>query len=377
MSPEESCAWIALNMLPGLGAVVAPRALERWRDPAEIAHRIPFARLATLRGFRADEATFRETRRTLHRDAREEWRRCRKLGVRLLVRGKADYPAALEEIPDPPFLLYMWGELPLAVVRIGVVGSRRPTSYGIGRARALAEELAARGIEIVSGGARGVDTLAHAAALDNDARTVAILGSGLGRPYPRENRRLFRRIAERGAVLSEFPLDVGPKPGHFPRRNRLISGLSAAVLVIEANERSGSLITARLAGEQGREVMAVPGPVTSERSAGCHRLIQSGAKLVHDAADVIDELPPMYAGALTTAPSLPGSPSREPILSARGSADEMALVRLLDRAEALHLDDLAEAAPFGLARLQLALLGLQVQQAVEALPGGYYRRRDR
>jgi DNA processing protein len=374
MSPEESCAWIALNMLPGIGALVASRALERWRDPATLAYHVPFADLTTVRGFRSDEATFRETRRNLRRHARDEWRRCCELGVRLLVRGTADYPAALEEIPDPPFLLYAWGELPPGVVRIGIVGSRRPTSYGVSRAEALAGELADRGIEIVSGGARGVDTLAHQAALANGGRTVAVLGSGLEQQYPRENRGLFRRIADRGAVLSEFPLEVGPKPGHFPRRNRVISGLAAAVLVIEANARSGSLITARFAAEQGREVMAVPGPVNSPRSVGCNRLIQAGAKLVQNAFDVTEELSPMYSGALTGSPPVP-APPRTAGLPPRGSADEIALIRLLDRCDSLHLDELAAAAPFGLPRLQLALLGLQVQGAVEALPGGYYRRR--
>jgi DNA processing protein len=334
-------------------------------------------------GFHTDPETFREARRTLRRRARKELERCRKSGVRLLVRGAPDYPAALEEIPDPPVLLYAWGEPAPGIVRIAVVGSRRPTSYGIGRAKALAGELAGRGVEIVSGGARGVDTLAHTEALRAGGRTLVVLGSGLARPYPRENRRLFEKIGERGAVLSEFPLDQGPKPGHFPRRNRLISGLSAAVLVVEANRRSGSLITARHAVEQGREVLAVPGPVTSERSVGCHRLIQEGARLAHDAQDVIAELPPLYAAALEDPPpradSAPASTPSAAVPEAlrRGSPDELAVAGLLDRPEAVHLDELAESAPFGIARLQLALIGLQVQGVLEALPGRYYRRRDR
>lgn len=340
MSPEELCAWIALNMLPGLGSVLTHRALRR--------------------------------------RARDELQRCRELGVRLLVHGAPDYPAALEETSDPPILLYAWGDPAPGVVRIAIVGSRKPTSYGIGRARALTADLARRGVEIVSGGARGVDTVAHKEALEAGGRTIAVLGSGLAKPYPRENHNLFKKIGERGAVLSEFPLDCGAKPDHFPRRNRVISGLSAAVLVVEANERSGSLITARHALEQGREVLAVPGPVTSPRSVGCHRLIQQGAKLVHDAQDIIDELSPLYSGSVGDAPpaATAPAPAIQSVL-AIGTPDEITVAGLLDRAEAIHLDELAETAPFGIARLQLALLGLEVQGAVEALPGRYYRRLDR
>lgn len=378
MSPEELCAWIALNMLPGLGSVLTHRALRRWPDPAEIAFHLPYEALLSLRNFRADRETFRQTRRTLRRRARDELKRCRELGVRLLVHGARDYPAALQEISDPPILLYAWGDPAPGIVRIAVVGSRRPTTYGMGRAKALTAELSRRGIEIVSGGARGVDTLSHKAALDAGGRTVAVLGSGLAKPYPAENHSLFKKIGERGSVLSEFPLDCGAKPDHFPRRNRVISGLSAAVLVIEANERSGSLITARHGLEQGREVLAVPGPVTSARSAGCNRLIQQGAKLVQEAQDVIDELSPLYAEAVDAPPPVAtqGTPALQSVLNI-ATPDEVAVAGMLDRAEALHLDELAETAPFGIARLQLALLGLQVQGAVEALPGRYYRRRDR
>jgi DNA processing protein len=379
MPPDELCAWIALNLLPGLGPVLVQRALRRWSDPAEIAYRVPHEALATLPGFRADRDELAAARHALPRLARAELARCNKLGVRLLVHGDAGYPALLEEISDPPVLLYAWGELTQGVTRVAVVGSRRPTSYGTGRARALAAELAGRGVEIVSGGARGVDSLAHTETLAVGGRTTVVLGSGLARPYPKENRSLFEEIGRHGAVLSEFPLDHGPKPGNFPRRNRVISGLSAAVLVVEANERSGSLITARHALEQGREVLAVPGPVTSERSVGCHRLIQQGAKLVQEAQDIIDELSPLYAKAVgpkLTAGQI-GDPNAAQGVLDVGTDDEMALHQILDRAEAIHLDDLAERAPFGLARLQLALLGLQLQGAVEALPGHYYRRRDR
>jgi DNA processing protein len=243
-------------------------------------------------------------------------------------------------------------------VRIAIVGSRRPTSYGERVAAGLAAGLAARGVEIVSGGARGIDTCAHVGSLEERGRTVAVLGSGFLHPYPIENRKLFDRIAAQGAVVSEFPLDTGPRPENFPRRNRVISGLAAAVVVIEAAAKSGTLVTAAHALEQGREVMAVPGPVHSSRSTGTNRLIQEGARLVQNVDDVLDELSPMYRAALLPAPAPPGG-TAGPVAEATG--DEAEVLRLLDAWESVHVDELAERVSFGIARLQAALLGLELR----------------
>ena len=200
-----------------------------------------------------------ESRPGLGRRAEAEWRQASRLGIRIVTEEAAEYPAAIADLPDRPVVLYMRGRVSPGLARIAIVGSRRASAYGRRAAAVLAGGLAQRGAEIVSGGARGIDTCAHLTALDEGATTIAIAGSGLARPYPPENAALFERIAAHGAVISEFPLDSPPLAEHFPRRNRLISALVAAVVVVEAAARSGSLLTAGHALEQGREVMAVPG----------------------------------------------------------------------------------------------------------------------
>ena len=231
--------WISLNMLPGMGPISCHRALERFGDPGEIAHRLPLRALESLPNARTKLlAELPRVRRTLHRRAEREMRRAEKPGLRLLAWGDPAYPAALIDLADPPVLLYVRGELTEGVTRIAMVGSRRATLYGKRVAIGLGAALAAHGVEVVSGGARGIDTCAHRGALQDGGRTIAVLGSGFCRPYPEENAELFERIAESGAVLSEFPLEYGPTAGNFPRRNRLISGLCAAVVVDEAARRS-------------------------------------------------------------------------------------------------------------------------------------------
>ena len=278
----------------------------------------------------------------------------------------------IAQLPDAPLVLYLIGQLPDAAVRLAIVGSRRATAYGREVARGLAGALSQHGAEIVSGGARGIDTCAHVGALSAGGRTVAVLGCGLSRTYPPENSSLFERIREAGALISEFAMDTPPLAGHFPRRNRLISAISAATVVIEATEKSGSLITAAHALEQGREVMAVPGPVGSPQSRGCHRLIQQGAKLVQEAADVLDELSPMYRSALAqcgaAGPEAPETGSPGPPFS----ADESAVLALFDDPRPIHVDMLADKAAFGIARLQTALFALVLRGSLDPLPGGYY-----
>ncbi|MDX1389943.1 MAG: DNA-processing protein DprA, partial [Acidobacteriota bacterium] len=219
-------------------------------------------------------------------------------------------------------------------------------------------------------GARGIDSCAHTGALEGGGRTVVVLGSGMLDPYPPENRELFERVASQGALLTEFPLGVSPRPENFPRRNRLVSGLVEAVVVVEAGVRSGSLITAAQALDQGREVLAVPGPVTSEQSRGCHRLIREGARLVHEVEDIVAELSPLYAGAVGPAPA-PVGPSAAADPEGLGP-DEREILALFDDPEPIHGDLLADRAPFGIARFQTALFGLEIRGFVEQLPGRYY-----
>jgi DNA processing protein len=364
--------WIALSLLPGLGPVSTARALERFGDPGEIAHRVPVSALQGLPGVdREGVARVAELRRDLARRAERERDAAEKLGVRLIARDDEAYPAALAELADAPPLLYVRGEIPPGVARIGIVGSRSPTLYGQRVATGLGAGLAERGIEVVSGGARGIDSCAHRGALETGGRTIAVLGSGLANPYPPENAELFERIVAHGAVVSELALDAPPKAEHFPRRNRLISGLSVAIVVVEAARRSGSLVTARHALEQGREVLAVPGPVSSDRSTGTNALIQQGAKLVQDVHDIVEELSPLYRGAI----ALPRAAQDDaPNLSGL-LPDEEALLTMLDTVEPQQLDDLAEAAPFSFARLQAALFALELRGAIDVLPGHRYLRR--
>jgi len=370
---ENLVDWISLNMLPGMGPILLSRALQRFGDPGRIAFRIPARQLATLHGVGAQiGAGIVEARRTLRRRAERELRRAEKLGVKILIRGAADYPAALSEIPSAPILLYVRGRLPAGRVRIAVVGSRRATLYGQRVATGLAAGLASREIDVVSGGAYGIDTCAHRGALEVEGRTVAVLGSGFARPYPEENAELFERISASGAVISEFPLDMDPRPDNFPRRNRVISGLCAAVVVVEAARRSGSLVTAGHALEQGREVLAIPGPVSSGRSTGTNWLIQQGAKLVQNVEDILEELSPMFRGSVQPAESADDETRQQPdgLLP-----DETTLLEMLDTVEPQQLDELAERAPFSFARLQAALFGLELRGVVDSLPGRFYLRK--
>jgi DNA processing protein len=226
------------------------------------------------------------------RAAEEERRRCQALGIAIVGRDDADYPGFLRQTFDPPPVLFVRGRLQAdeGPASVAIVGSRAATPQGRALARAMARELAAAGATIVSGLARGIDTAAHRGAVDAAGRTVAVLGSGLDRPYPPENEALAVAIAEGGAVVSEFPLGTVPHPGHFPRRNRIIAGWSCAVVVVEAAEKSGALGTARAALDEGREVLAVPGHPSHPTSVGCNQLIRDGAALVRDAADVAQEV---------------------------------------------------------------------------------------
>jgi DNA processing protein len=374
IATDEMTAWVAMNMLPGLGPVSIAKALERHGDPEAIAFRLPREEL--IPGSPAsDDGSFARARRGLLSRARRELRRCRRLGIKLLTCRDADYPAALQTLQDKPVLIYMKGDLPQKIFRVAVIGSRTPTAYGRRIATGLASGLAAHGIEVVSGGARGIDTYAHRGALAGKGRTVAVLGSGLMDLYPPENAELFEEIAANGALVSEFRLGAEPRPEHFPRRNRIISGLSAAVVVVEAASRSGTSITAAHALEQGREVLAVPGAVSSHKSEGCHKLIQQGAKLIQNIEDILEEVPPMYLSALPAA--RPADQAGEGGQAAAPTDDERAVVELLDAVEPVQVDDLAERAPFGIARLQAALFGLELRGAVEQSPGRYYLLRPR
>jgi DNA processing protein len=269
----------------------------------------------------------------------------------------------LREIVDPPLVLHVRGDVSLLQrPSLAIVGSRRASPYAINAAQHLARAVAPSGIAIVSGLARGVDAAAHHAALDASAATIAVLGTGIDVVYPLSNKGLFRRIEKEGLIVTEFPPGSPPKPEHFPIRNRVISGLSHGTVIVEATRRSGSLITARMAAEQGREVFAVPGSIFSAGSEGTHRLVQYGAKLVHDAGDIFDELPehlrPQQAVAEEPEPD---SPLRE-------------VLAVLSHDDALHVDVVASRLGRSSSTVAESLLQLELEGWIRALPGARFVR---
>ncbi|MEM0984185.1 MAG: DNA-processing protein DprA [Planctomycetota bacterium] len=287
---------LALSTAPGLGPQRVRRLLERFGSPAEVFGRSE-SELATVLGI--GPALARRARQsfdTAHRKADEELAQLEKLGGRAVAVGDENYPALLAPLPDAPPVLFVRGDLDAALGRypVAIVGSRDHTHYGHEQAGRFASALATAGLMVVSGGARGIDAAAHRAAMAAGGKTVVVLGTGLGVPYPPEHAGLFDEIADsgRGAIVSELPAQTPPIAQNFPSRNRIISGLSLGVLVIEAGRKSGALITARIAAEDhGREVMAVPGRIDSPHSAGCNDLLRAGgAGLVSDPADVIEQL---------------------------------------------------------------------------------------
>ena len=271
------------------------------------------------------------------------------------------YPPLLKEIPDPPLALHFRGDVSLlARTSIAVVGSRRASPYGVNAAAHIARQLAGAGIVIVSGLARGIDAAAHHAALDAGGTTIAVLGTGIDVVYPRGNDRLFRRIEEHGLIVSEFPPGSPPLPVHFPIRNRVISGLTLGTVIVEASARSGSLITARMAAEQNRDVFAVPGSIFAAGSEGTHRLLQAGAKLVHDVNDVLEELPG-HLHVTQQKEEEPESPLREVLAS-------------LTREEGSHIDALAARLGKTPGAVAESLLQLELGGWIQALPGARYVR---
>ncbi|MGB9893563.1 MAG: DNA-processing protein DprA, partial [Candidatus Saccharicenans sp.] len=299
--------------------------------------------------------------------AERELEKLEKKEYTLLPFEDSRYPQFLREVVEPPLVLYCYGQAEiLGWAAVAMVGSRRPTSYGRLMAEKLAEQLAATGLVVVSGLARGIDTLAHKGAL-RSGLTVAVLGSGLENLYPKENRMLAEKIAEKGAVVSEFPLDSEPLGFHFPRRNRLISGLSLACLVIEASRHSGALITAKLAADQGREVLALPGPVTSELSQGTNFLLKQGARLVETAEDIILELPsPWKEAALNR---LAEKHDSRPELVGR----ERQVYEALPENSVIHIDDLSDKIQIGVAELLAILLSLEMKELVVQEAGKFFR----
>ena len=286
---EAQLFWLALHLVPGLGARNALKLIRKFGSPERVFH----ASLTELRECGLREAIAESIHSgTSFEDADAERNKVEQCGAEIISIHDARYPERLKEIFDPPILLYARGRPEcLSGENLAIVGSRRPTPYGMAVGRKLSRELTQVGMTVVSGMARGIDSYAHQGALEADGPTIAVLGSGVDVVYPRENRKLADQIVAKGVIVSEFPMSSTAFPQNFPIRNRVISGLSLGVMVVEGAQYSGSLITARLALDQGREVFAVPGSIVSKPSWGPNLLIKQGAVLVQDASDVIEALP--------------------------------------------------------------------------------------
>ena len=374
-------AWLRLSLTPGVGNAAARRLLARFRSaPAifqasvtELQDCVSLAQAAQLR--HAPEG-FAQALSTTWQWLQGATEGC---SHALVTLGDVRYPDSLLHIPDPPLMLYVagparWLQRPQPLTHsarsLAMVGSRNPTPQGADNARQFAHSLAGMGWCIVSGMALGIDAAAHAGALAADTTevpTIAVVGTGVDRVYPRQHKQLAHQIAAHGLMLSEFPLGTPPIASNFPKRNRIISGLSCGTLVVEAALASGSLITARTASEQGREVFAIPGSIHAPQSRGCHALIQQGAKLVTCAQDILEELqgpssqrPPAASDATTSAPAA----AEHQLLQAMGY-------------DPIGLDALSARTGWGAAELQAQLLELELEGWLSRLPGGLFQRTAR
>lgn len=356
--PERAC-WVAFHHVPYIGPARVKRLLDTFGslERAWHASSVDLRRCLEVRAVNA----LMEARKTL--DVGDVMARIERSGARVLTSGEAAYPALLKEIDAPPPVLYYTGEiLEIDRTAVAIVGTRRITSYGRDVTSRIASGLARAGVTVVSGLARGVDGVAHQAALDAGGRTIAVLGSGVGRIYPPEHARLAERISEQGAVISDYLPDTAPDGANFPPRNRIISGLSLGVVVIEAPDRSGALITAEFAADHGREIFAVPGPVTAANSSGCNRLLREGARLVRSADDIMEDLQINRLLESTV-------PQQRPLLS----EDDNRLLAVMS-IEPLHIDDIAVRCDVAVAEISGRLMLLELQGVVRNTGSQHYAR---
>jgi DNA processing protein len=377
VSSDDTQFWLALTQVEGLGVRSAHKLVEHFGSPQS-------AYMASLTELEAcgvpaqvaqaifAQAGVKEAERVIEAAA--------KSGCRVLTYAHDEYPPLLKQLPDAPVVLYVRGDLgAMSRHAVAIVGTRRPTAYGSQVAHRLASDLAQRQLVIVSGLARGIDSAAHTGALEARGKTVAVLGSGLDVIYPREHKRLADRIVESGALVSEFPLGTSPAPENFPIRNRIISGLSLGVVIVEAAEYSGSLITARLALEQNREVFAVPGNITTAQSFGPNHLIKQGAKLVDQWTDVMEELPAEVRMQLLP----PGAASEAQLATSETASlfeqsltpDQKAVFGALRADEALFVDSVVNSAALSQPRVLAALLELEMGGLIRQLPGKNFIRK--
>jgi DNA processing protein len=361
-------ALVALNLIEGVGPVRVRQLLDHFGEAPKIlaASR---SELRRVRGIGEDTAEVIAKWETSV-DLAAELRRIEEFGCHVLTQADEAYPESLRQIYDPPVVLYVKGALTSKDKNaVAMVGSRTTTHYGVEVARKLAYQLAYLGVTVVSGGARGIDTAAHQGALSAKGRTICVLGTGINFVFPPENKELFDRIAEHGAVLTQFPFNRNGDRQTFAIRNRIVAGMTLGTVVVEANLTSGALITANFATEYGRQVFAVPGRIDSPRSKGCHELIKKGAKLCEGAEDVLSEFEYLFPAS-----NRPPSPAETGVLPALElSANEQKVYDALSREES-SVDEVIRHSGLSPSTVSVALLGLEMKRVIKQLPGKLFIR---
>lgn len=359
---ENILPWFALKSVPGVGNHLYKRIINRFKSP-EAALGASRDELMQIEGV-SDRLARAIIKHRTPEHIKKEIDLISEKGFRIVTMADPDYPPLLLEIPDPPPFLYVSGILDRSSNNIAVVGSRNATDYGISMTKTLCADLAFYNITVVSGMAIGIDTAAHEGALDGKGKTIAVLGSGLEKIYPAQNKNLFKMISENGAVISEFSLMAEPDAFNFPARNRIISGISLGTIVVEATKQSGSLITARLAADQNREVFAVPGSIRSFKSTGTHTLIKQGAKLVENAKDIVDEL--SHSIRPKEDMNKQGRTCRHESLFL---SEEDSLVLKALGPYPVHIDDLIRKIKMEPGKIMSILLKLELQDLIKQSPG--------
>lgn len=359
-------AYLALNLLPGIGPVRVRKLLECFETPERILSAKP-AEIRSVKGF-GEELVQALTQWETIIDLDAELKKIDERGLTVLTPDDPTYPTLLKEAPSPPIVLYVWGQIMERDANaIGVVGSRQATHYGLAMAKKMSFQIAYNGYTIVSGLARGIDTAAHEAALAAKGRTIAVIGSGIGKLYPPENMALAERIAEQGAVVTEFPVDYPPDRQSFPLRNRIVAGWCNGILVAEAPARSGALITCQMAADLGRTLYAVPGNIDRPTSAGCNKLIQQGAKLITSGDDILDDLMTLFP----TAPKSPDLPQSAPAVELTG--DERTVFNAIGT-DSPGIDDLIVRTALQPSTVSSTLMRLEMKRLIRLLPGQRYVR---
>ncbi|HEX5221924.1 MAG TPA: DNA-processing protein DprA [Verrucomicrobiae bacterium] len=362
-------AHVALNLIEGVGPVRVRQLLEHFGDaPAILA--AGKSQLLQVRGI-GDDVAAAIAGWEQSTDLAGELKRIADFGCRVIIQSDDEYPASLREIYDPPIVLYVKGAITGKDKNaIALVGSRQTTHYGIETARKLAYQLAYVGVSVVSGGARGIDTAAHQGALAAKGRTICVLGTGINIVFPPENKELFERIAENGAVMTQFPFNRNGDKQSFAIRNRIVAGMTLGTVVVEADLHSGALITSNFATEYGRQVFAVPGRIDSPRSKGCHELIKKGAKLCEGAEDILSEFEYLFPSS--NKPPSPGETGMLPALEL--SENEQKVLDTLRTDDETSIDEVIRKSGLPSSAVSVALLSLEMKRVIKQLPGKMFIR---